>query len=164
MSLFLSVSLEIRNKLYHLRVLSPNAMFSISGNIYSIGASKITSTRETSRCESKCSVQLRTCYLYLFLIKKIFLAMLCGLQDLSFPRIKSKPSTVEASSLNHWTARHFSRDYFLECIEASSLTSFQRVKGMSRYLNSYTKEMWYRRASSGRGRLGPKSCYLVTVR
>ena len=61
MSLFLSVSLEIRNKLYHSRVLSPNAMFSISGNIYSISAFKITSIREIPRCESKCSVQLRTC-------------------------------------------------------------------------------------------------------
>ena len=76
MSLFLSVSLETRNKLYHSRVLSPNTMFSVSGNIYSIGAFKITSTREIPRCESQCSVLLRTCcyflYLFFFNLKNIF--------------------------------------------------------------------------------------------
>lgn len=55
MSLFLSVSLRIRNKLHHSRVLLPNSLFPILGDIYFMGALKITSTRETSCCKSKCS-------------------------------------------------------------------------------------------------------------
>lgn len=92
MSLFLSVSLRTRNKLYHSRVLLLSALLPVSENTDSMSVLKITSTRETSRCETKCPAQLRTrSYKY--------------------------------------------RGCFLESMEASSQTSFQKVKHISRHSN-----------------------------